>query len=151
MSKLLASALEATKPSSNRQKLHAVVLALAMSAGESIIDEIAGHKTHFRKRVGEAATKLDCLPAQCDRLLQTIVIKEFRDNSSLDCSTAIALAKMLGVDLVAAWAPNDELRNALTDHGRQLLAEAGHGMPDFLLPFFGIEKKATKAKKGKAA
>jgi hypothetical protein len=28
-----------------RQKLHAVVLALAISSGESIIDEIAGHKT----------------------------------------------------------------------------------------------------------
>lgn len=151
MSELLASAIESTKPSSNRQKLHAVVLTLAMSAGEWIIDEIAGHKTHFRKRVAEAATKLDCLPAQCDRLLQTIVIKDLRDNSSLDCSTAIALAKMLGVDLVAAWAPNDELRNSLTDHGRQLLAEAGHGVPDFLLPFFGIEKKAAKAKKGKAA
>ena len=151
MSELLANAIEATKPSSNRQKLHAVVLTLALSSGESIIDEIAGQKTHFRKRVGEAATKLDCSPAECDRLLQSVVVKDLRDGSYLDCSTAIALAKMLGVDLVAAWAPNDELRKSLTDHGRQLLAEAGHGVPDFLLPFFGIEKKTTKAKKGKAA
>lgn len=151
MSKLLADAIEATKPSTMRQKLHAVVLTLALSSGESIIDEIAGNRTHFRKLVGEAATKLDCSPAECDRLLQSVVVKDLRNGSYLDCSTAIALAKMLGVDLVAAWAPNDELRKSLTDHGRQLLAEAGHGVPDFLLPFFGIEKKAAKAKKGKAA
>jgi hypothetical protein len=81
-----------------------------------------------------------------------IVVKDLRmDGSYLDCYIAIALAKMLGVDLVAAWAPNDELRKCLTDHGRQLLAEAEPGVPDFLLPFFGIEKKAAKAKKGKAA
>jgi len=152
MSKLLADAIEATKPSSNRQKLHAVVLTLAISSGDSIIDEIAGNKTHFRKRVGEAATKLDCSPAESDRFLQSIVVKDLRRDSYLDCSTAIALAKMLGVDLMAAWAPNDELREALTDHGRQLLAEAGHGVPEFLMPFFGIEvKKPAKAKKPKAA
>lgn len=151
MAELLASAIEATKPSTMRQKLHAVVLTLALSSGESIIDEIADEKTHFRKRVGEAATKLDCSPAECDRLLQSVVVKDLRGGSYLECPIAIALAKMLGVDLVTAWAPNDELRKSLTDHGRQLLAEAGHGVPDFLLPFFGIEKKAAKAKKGKAA
>lgn len=151
MSKLLADAIEATKPSTMRQKLHAVVLTLAISSGESLIDEMAGTKTHFRKRVGEAAKKLDCSPAECDRFLQSIVVKDLRDYSHLDCSTAIAFAKMLGVDLVTAWAPNDELRKTLTDHGRQLLAEAEPGVPDFLLPFFGIEKKAAKAKKGKAA
>lgn len=151
MSELLASAIEATKPSTMRQKLHAVVLTLALSSGESIIDEIAGEKTHFRKRVAQASTKLDCSPAECDRLLQSVVVKDLRNGSYLDCSTAIAMAKMLGVDLVTAWAPSDELREALTDHGRQLLAEAGPGVPDFLLPFFGIEKKAAKPKKGKAA
>ena len=151
MAELLASAIEATKPSTMRQKLHAVVLTLALSSGESIIDEIAGDRTHFRKRVAQASTKLDCSPAECDRLLQSVVVKDLRGGSYLDCTTAIALAKMLGVDLVSAWAPSDQLREALTDHGRQLLAEAGHDVPDFLLPFFGIEKKATKAKKGKAA
>jgi ParB/RepB/Spo0J family partition protein len=151
MSKLLADAIEATKPSSNRQKLHAVMLALAISSGESIIDEIAGHKTDWRKRIAQAAKKLDCPPAECDRFLQAIVVKDLRIDGHLDCSIAIELAKMLGVDLVAAWAPNDELRNCLTEHGRRLLAEAEPGVPDFLLPFFGIEKKAAKAKKGRAA
>ena len=151
MSKLLADAIEATKPSSNRQKLHAVMLALAISSGESIIDEIAGHKSDWRKRVAQAATKLDCSPAECDRFLQTIVVKDLRMDGHLDCSIAIELAKMLGVDLVTAFAPNDELRNCLTEHGRRLLAEAEPGVPDFLLPFFGIEVKAAKAKKGKAA
>ena len=151
MSKLLADAIEATKPSTNRQKLHAVVLTLAISSGETIIDEIAGHKTDWKKRIAQASAKLDCSPAECDRFLQSIVVKDLRNDSHLDCSTAIALAKMLGVDLVAAWAPNDELRKCLTDHGRQLLAEAQPGVPEFLLPFFGIEKAAAKSKKGKAA
>lgn len=151
MSELLASAIESTKPSSNRQKLHAVVLALAISSGETIIDEIAGNRTDFRKRVSEAATKLDCLPAQCDRFLQSVVVKDLRNGSYLDCATAIALAKMLGVDLVKAWSPSDEFMNLLTDHGRELVAAAGHDLPDFLKSFFGIERNAAKSKKGKAA
>jgi ParB family chromosome partitioning protein len=151
MAELLADAIEATKPSSNRQKLHAVVLTLAISSGEMIIEEIAGHKTDWRNRVGVAVTKLDCSPAECDRFLQQLVVKDLRNDSHLDCKTAIALAKMLGVDLVKAWSPGDEFMKALTDHGRELVAAAGHDLPDFLLPFFGIEKKPAKAKKGKAA
>ena len=64
------------------------------------------------------------------------------------------VGKVLGVDLIASWKPTDEVREALTDYGRELLDASAGEIPNFLRPFFGLKpaaKAKTKSKKTTAA
>jgi ParB/RepB/Spo0J family partition protein len=91
--------------------------------------------------------------SDCDKQLRDKLVAELRGNFHLDPEESIELAKHLGADLLQHWKPTEDLVQLLTDHGRELLAAAAGSVPEFLLPFFGIEpaKKPAKAKKAKAA
>jgi ParB family transcriptional regulator, chromosome partitioning protein len=143
---LLADALEKCR---DKGKARAVCLTL-MCAAEYIAEPLVG------KNIGDD----DFVPlllelftaADCDKQLRDKLVAELRRDFHLEPRESIELAKALGVDLLQLWKPTDELVQTLTDHGRELLAAAAGSVPEFLLPFFGIEpKKPAKAKKAKAA
>lgn len=144
---MLADVLEKSK---DKAKVRAVCLTL-MACADCISEPLVGG---YYGDV-ETVTKLLTFFAAADseKQLRDKLVAELRRDFHLDPEEILALGKALGADLLQLWKPTDELVQLLTDHGRKLLAAAAGSVPEFLLPFFGVEpqKKPAKAKKAKAA
>jgi ParB family chromosome partitioning protein len=144
---LLADVMEKTKPSSQRQKLRAVCMTLLTISGEM---ECAFLGNFPKDTVPKLLSRFDVAPAELDKLLCQVLVKDLRSDFPLNAVDSIELAKALGVDLVAMWKPTDDVRKQLTDAGRQQLEAAAGTIPGFLRPFFGLPAEPKKAAKKKA-
>lgn len=150
LNSLLADAIEQTK---DKAAVRLVCLALmAMSEGGGIAEEIIGDtRCRSEEQAATLLKKLNVSPAAQDALIRSTMQKELRRDFHLEPGDSIEFAKVLAVDLVSIWKPDDELINELTDHGRQSLAESEGGIPPFLREFFGLPKEKSTKKKTKAA
>lgn len=145
---LLADAIEQCK---DKTAVRIVCLALmAFSGGEGIAEEMVGENRYTVKGLaGKLLKKLNVTPAAQDALIRSAMLNELRRGFHLEAEDSIEFARAVGVDLISVWKADDTLIEHLTDQGRELLAAAGGGIPEFLQPFFGIEP--AKPKKGKKA
>ncbi len=149
---LLADVIESCKDSQKVRTVCLTLLVLAEGGLEEAFAGKAGNKWQNVSVVPDLLTALDVPQKEADKLLRTTLCAELRRGYRLQTKESIQIGKYVGVDLLQLWKPTDELLKSLTDHGRELLAAAAGSVPEFLLPFFGVEpKKPSKAKKGKAA
>jgi ParB/RepB/Spo0J family partition protein len=143
---LLANVLETAKDKAKVRTVCQTLICLSECIAETLVGKYFGTP-------GVTADLLQLFTASdCDKKLRDKLVAELRGRFHLDPEESIELAKHLGADLMQLWKPTDELVQLLTDHGRELLAAAAGSVPEFLLPFFGVEAtKTAKAKKSKAA
>lgn len=144
---LLADVLESAKDSEKVRTVCTALLVVCGGMGEAITGKGYGDEV-----LPELLKTFAVTQKELDKLLRLNLVAEMRRGIHLDAKECMAIARFLGVELLQLWKPTDELLESLTDHGRELLAAAAGSVPEFLLPFFGIEpKKPAKAKKAKAA
>ncbi|MCA9064664.1 MAG: hypothetical protein KDA96_16445, partial [Planctomycetaceae bacterium] len=150
---LQAMLAELIEKSKDKQAVRAVTLSLFAYSEGGCMDAVLGERAWGENELIKLIDRFSVTPAQQDAIAKGAAVEWLsgRHGPDLSAESCTAIASRLGGDLVAAWphwGAKDKLREALTDHGRELL-DASDGIPEFLRPFFGLKLQPSKPAKKK--
>lgn len=143
--------IEVIEKCRDKHALRTVCLAMLADSEGNIADALLDRRVSFNERLTHLLKAFSLPPAGQDALLKKSLLHWLKGNCPPNFAAVdvVNIARTLGVDLLRQWTPDEALLQALTDHGRQLVAGTPPGeVPAFLRSFFGLD---ANPKKGKAA